>query len=306
MRCISRDYFRLCQCLAISCVFCQALAIPAAAAVPLNVRRIDRRTNVQNLDRIDWMKWYATESIRYTVTPCYRDGSSVEIPDGASALWVLSQNGTNFLAAAGVIEGSNVVFEVAAGDAALPGDGRGDSYAALLVGPNLWGVIDRTKVQVFWSPSDATESRWAMVEDHEIRIAELEEAGGGESCPCGDLAERVAILWDEIFPPVSYVAFGGARWVAEDAGEAIPTHRWTPYAGRGRASAATVEFPDGRVFELCAAGGPDGTPAHAWTLSDGTTAHPPTIAHGGTIYEMSGVYDDDDPDKPTHTWRPKE
>ena len=148
--------FRICQGLAFSAVFCQALANPVSAQM-LDVRRISRKTNVQNLDRVDSIKWFATESIRYTVAPYYRDGTPVEIPASATASWIVADAaGTNWLAVAGGIENSNAVFRVPSGEAAIP-PGTYSSFAILLDGTNLLGVIDKTAATVLWGPDDSMQ-----------------------------------------------------------------------------------------------------------------------------------------------------
>ena len=176
---IARSLFRFCQCLAILGVFCQALAIPSAAAADapanLNVRWIQRKTNVQNLDRVDTIKWYAPESIRYEVTPCYRDGSPVAIPADATALWMVAKDGTNYLAANGEIANGVVTFAVDAGHAALPGDGRGESYACLWQGTNLLGVIDRANALCIWAPDDDVTPLEPITSRWDIVIARLDE-----------------------------------------------------------------------------------------------------------------------------------
>jgi hypothetical protein len=141
--------------LATLAVFCQPLA-NAASADGLRVREIRRKVNVDDIDRADTVKWYANESVRYTVAPHWRDGTHLAIPETATASWIVAdENGTNWLARCGEINAeSNVVFSFSAGEGALPEEHEYTSFAALLDGTNLLGVIDRVNVEVLWHPQD--------------------------------------------------------------------------------------------------------------------------------------------------------
>ena len=320
-RALAKPLQAVCQCLAISLLVCQPLA--NARADGLRVREIRRKVNVDNLDRVDTVKWYAAESVRYTVAPHWRDGTHLEIPDGASASWIVADEaGTNWLARTGTVNAeSNVVFSFSAGEGALPEGHDYTSFAALLDGTNVLGVIDRVHVEVLWQPQDDVvpvtppASGWpgilAWVQDtvegfvssNSAAIADLQADVATNTAAILSLEERVALLWAEVFQPVAALMYGGKLRVPEDAGLDVPTHRWAAYEGIRETATPTVAFPDGRIWEACVAF--TGTLTHEWRLSAGTEAHPPTMERDGKTFEMRGVYADGNTNQPTHEWRQK-
>lgn len=139
---------------------CTALAaalllVLSASAGDLAVRVIDRSPDVRNLDTTDTLKWYADESIDYTVRP-RRGKEAVSIPGDAVATWIIADpaTGTNYLSAVAASQTSNsVTFHLPLGGAALPeGVDEWVSYVSLLQGTNFLGVIDRTRAECLWSP----------------------------------------------------------------------------------------------------------------------------------------------------------
>ena len=132
-----------------------ATLVQAASAGDLAVRVIDRSPDVRNLDTTDTLKWYADESIDYTVRP-RRGKEAVSIPGDAVATWIIADpaTGTNYLSAVAASQTSNsVTFHLPLGGAALPeGVDEWVSYVSLLQGTNFLGVIDRTRAECLWSP----------------------------------------------------------------------------------------------------------------------------------------------------------
>lgn len=140
--------------------FCTSLAAAlllaaAASAADLAVRVIDRSPDVRNLDTTDTLKWYADESIDYTVRP-RRGKESLSIPGDATATWIIADaaTGTNYLSAVAASQTSNsVTFHLPLGGAALPeGVDEWVSFVSLLQGTNFLGVIDRCRAECLWSP----------------------------------------------------------------------------------------------------------------------------------------------------------
>ncbi len=141
-------------------LICTALAaalllVLSASAGDLAVRVIDRSPDVRNLDTTDTLKWYADESIDYTVRP-RRGKEAVAIPGDAVATWIIADpaTGTNYLSAVAASQTSNsVTFHLPLGGAALPeGVDEWVSFVSLLQGTNFLGVIDRTRAECLWSP----------------------------------------------------------------------------------------------------------------------------------------------------------
>lgn len=142
-------------------LLCTAVAsglmlVSAATAADLAVRVIDRSPDVRNLDTTDTLKWYADESIDYTVRP-RRGKAPVDIPADATATWTVADaaTGTNYLSALAISLSSNsVAFHLPAGGAALPADvDEWVSFVTLFQGTNFLGVIDRTRVECLWAPA---------------------------------------------------------------------------------------------------------------------------------------------------------
>lgn len=131
------------------------LLVLSASAGDLAVRVIDRSPDVRNLDTTDTLKWYADESIDYTVRP-RRGKETVSIPGDAVATWIIADaaTGTNYLSAVAASQTSNsVTFHLPLGGAALPeGVDEWVSFVSLLQGTNFLGVIDRTRAECLWSP----------------------------------------------------------------------------------------------------------------------------------------------------------
>lgn len=131
------------------------LLVLSASAGDLAVRVIDRSPDVRNLDTTDTLKWYADESIDYTVRP-RRGKEAVSIPGDAVATWIIADpaTGTNYLSAVAASQTSNsVTFHLPLGGAALPeGVDEWVSFVSLLQGTNFLGVIDRTRAECLWSP----------------------------------------------------------------------------------------------------------------------------------------------------------
>lgn len=140
-------------------LICTALAaalllVLSASAGDLAVRVIDRSPDVRNLDTTDTLKWFADESIDYTVRP-RRGKEAVAIPGDAVATWIIADpaTGTNYLSAVAASQTSNsVTFHLPMGGAALPEDGDWVSFVSLMQGTNFLGVIDRTRAECLWSP----------------------------------------------------------------------------------------------------------------------------------------------------------
>lgn len=124
---------------------CMALA--AAAQAAFHGREIRRRPDMGNVDMIDTVSWYANESIRLSIEPVHR-GARLPIPDGATALWIVAdEGGTNWIVRwASAVTPTNVLFELAAGEGALPAGHDYSGFVDLMRGTNVLGVIDRFEV----------------------------------------------------------------------------------------------------------------------------------------------------------------
>lgn len=153
---LAKPLHGLCQFLAVALLVCQPLA-NAAAAVPFAGRSIVRTPDMCDVDIVDTVTWYAAESVDLAVYP-WRCGKPVEIPDGASACWIVAdENGTNWLARyADTVETNRVAFSFGAGEGALPDEHEYSGFVTLLSGTNVLGVLDRHDIRVIWQPDSAT------------------------------------------------------------------------------------------------------------------------------------------------------
>lgn len=124
---------------------CMALA--AAAQAAFHGREIRRRPEMGNVDMVDTVSWYANESIRLSIEPVHR-GARLPIPDDATALWIVAdEGGTNWIVRwASAVTPTNVLFELAAGEGALPAGHDYSGFVDLMRGTNVLGVIDRFEV----------------------------------------------------------------------------------------------------------------------------------------------------------------
>ena len=86
---------RIAWALAAFVLLCMALATAAQAA--FHGRDIRRRPDMGNVDMVDTVSWYANESVRLTIEP-RRGGERISIPDDATALWIVAdEGGTNWI-----------------------------------------------------------------------------------------------------------------------------------------------------------------------------------------------------------------
>lgn len=124
---------------------CMALA--AAAQAAFHGREIRRRPDMGNVDMVDTVSWYANESVRLSIEPVHR-GARLPIPDDATALWIVAdEGGTNWIVRwASAVTPTNVLFELAAGEGALPAGHDYSGFVDLMRGTNVLGVIDRFEV----------------------------------------------------------------------------------------------------------------------------------------------------------------
>lgn len=124
---------------------CMALA--AAAQAAFHGREIRRRPDMGNVDMFDTISWYANESVRLTIEP-RRGGERIPIPDDATALWIVAdEGGTNWIVRyASSVTATNLLFELAAGEGALPAGHDYSGFVDLLQGTNVLGVVDRFEV----------------------------------------------------------------------------------------------------------------------------------------------------------------
>lgn len=124
---------------------CMALA--TAAQTAFHGREIRRRPDMGNVDMVDTVSWYANESIRLSIEPVHR-GARIPIPDDATALWIVAdEGGTNWIVRwASAVTPTNVLFELAAGEGALPAGHDYTGFVDLMRGTNVLGVIDRFEV----------------------------------------------------------------------------------------------------------------------------------------------------------------
>ena len=132
---------------------CACLATPAFAE--FEGREIRRRPDMCNVDTVDTVAWYAQESVRLEVEP-WRCGQRVEIPQGATAAWVVAdEGGTNWIVRYDAAPTSNrCAFALNAGEGALPSGHDYTGYISLLRGTNILGVLDRHEVAVLGQAAD--------------------------------------------------------------------------------------------------------------------------------------------------------
>ena len=121
-------------------LLCATLATPSQAA--FHGREIARRPDMANVDMTDTVSWYSEESVRLEVEP-WRCGRRVEISQGATAAWVVcDEGGTNWIVRYdSAPSATNCVFSLAAGEGALPAGHDYAGYVSLLSGTNILGVI---------------------------------------------------------------------------------------------------------------------------------------------------------------------
>lgn len=151
---------------------CMALATEVQGA--FEGREILRRPDMCNVDTVDTVAWYSQESVRLEVEP-WRCGKRVEIPEGATAAWVVAdEGGTNWIVRYAAPSSNRCAFALGAGEGALPSEHEYTGFVSLLRGTNILGVVDR----------------------HEVRVMGQAADGGSEISPeggCwGSLLERVA------------------------------------------------------------------------------------------------------------------
>lgn len=208
-------------------LLCAALATPLQAAFP--GREIARSPDMANVDMTDTVSWYSEESVRLSIEP-WRAGRRVEIPTGATAAWVVcDEGGTNWIVRYdSAPSATNCVFSLAAGEGRLPPDHDYTGYVSLLSGTNILGVLDRHNVAVLGQAADGGSpispeggawgsllQRMAAVEygvdglSHDVAtnaaaIAELEDATNALDAADARLDDRIDSLWAE--------CVGGFRW----------------------------------------------------------------------------------------------
>ena len=124
---------------------CMALA--AAAQAAFHGREIRRRPDMANVDMVDTVSWYANESVRLAIEP-RRGNERIPIPDDATALWIVAdEGGTNWIVRyASSVTATNLLFELAAGEGALPSGHDYSGFVDLMRGTNVLGVVDRFEV----------------------------------------------------------------------------------------------------------------------------------------------------------------
>lgn len=162
-----------------------ALCIALAAAVSwaFDGRTIDRNPDQCDVDIIDTVSWYSTESLRLTINP-WRCGEPVAIPDGATALWIVQDEaGTNWIVRyATTVTTSNAVFTLEAGQGALPPGHDYTGFVDLMQGTTVLGVLDRFEVRVIPTSSDTNsivpaagtwESLYGAIASNTAAIAEM-------------------------------------------------------------------------------------------------------------------------------------
>lgn len=192
---------------------CAALA---AAVQPAFVGRdIRRAPDMCNVDVIDTVSWYASESVRLSIEP-WRCGARIPIPEGASALWIVAdEGGTNWiLRQSAAVTSTNVVFALAPGEGALPPGHDYAGFVDLMRGTNVLGVIDRFEVAVLGQPEGGSaispaagtwESLAGAIASNTAAVAELREATNAVNQAALDaIDERIDSLWAE--------CKGGWRW----------------------------------------------------------------------------------------------
>lgn len=85
-----------------------------------------------------------------------RRGESVVVPEGASAVWTVTDAaGENVLSRYDLaLDGNVATFELGAGEGALPYGGEYKGWVEYLHGTNSLGVVDLFPVEVEWAPTD--------------------------------------------------------------------------------------------------------------------------------------------------------
>ena len=141
------------QLFTLSTLLCACLATSAFAE--FEGREILRRPDMCNVDTVDTVAWYAQESVRLGVEP-WRCGQRVAIPQGATAAWVVAdEGGTNWIVRYDGAPSSNkCAFALGAGEGALPAGHDYMGYVSLLHGTNILGVLDRFEVRVMGQAAD--------------------------------------------------------------------------------------------------------------------------------------------------------
>lgn len=136
-------------------VLCLCMAFATHSLAGFEGREILRRPDMCNVDTVDTVAWYAQESVRLEVEP-WRCGKRVEIPEGATAAWVVAdEGGTNWLVRYDAAPSSNrCAFALAAGEGNLPSGHDYTGYVSLLSGTNILGVLDRHEVAVMGQAAD--------------------------------------------------------------------------------------------------------------------------------------------------------
>lgn len=177
-------------------LLCATLATPLQAA--FHGREIARRPDMANVDMTDTLSWYAEESVRLAVEP-WRCGRRVEIPQGATAAWVVcDEGGTNWIVRYdSAPSATNCVFSLAAGEGALPAGHDYAGYVSLLSGTNILGVIDHHNIVVLGQASDGggeispEGGAWGSVLQ---RLAEAEHDIQGIAGDLAHQAEDIAAI----------------------------------------------------------------------------------------------------------------
>ena len=229
------------------------LVLATAVQAAFHGRDIVRRPDMCNVDMIDTVSWYANESLRLTIEP-WRCGERLPIPDGASALWVVAdEGGTNWIVRfAASVDATNAVFELAAGEGALPEGHEYTGFVDLLQGTNVLGVVDRFEVSCITaaygtSPITPAAGTWeglaSAVASNSAAIAELAAATNALHGGIAAVDERVDGLWAECaggwhWPDyflVDFVAAGAGNAVFTNAVESVETN-CNVVVARGHAS----------------------------------------------------------------------
>ena len=174
-------------------VVCTGLATGAQGA--FEGREITRAPDMCNTEIVDTVSWYAEESVRLSVEP-WRCGKRVEIPQGATAAWVVAdEGGTNWIVRYDAAPGTNrCAFALSAGEGNLPAAHDYTGYVSLLRGTNILGVLDRHEVRVMGqaadggSPLSPEGGAWGSLLQ---RMAEAEADIAGIA---GDLATNAAAI----------------------------------------------------------------------------------------------------------------
>jgi hypothetical protein len=249
-----------CQALALFFSVCQPLA-NAAPAADFEGRTIVRTPEMDNLDRVDTVSWFAQESVVLRILPL-RHGRPLAIPDGASACWIVAdEEGTNWIARYATGISSNfAAFRLDAGEGALPDDREYTGFVTLLDGTNVLGVIDRFEVRVLWNPQDDTPPLTPPASGWPEVIAWVKEEVSGS------ISNAVEAAMSTLNPVIRTP--DGRMWKAVGvyAANGVPTHAWTEFLGPETAAGTiTLDMPDNRHFRMvgrCADN--TNTVTHAW------------------------------------------